>query len=316
MSRATWLQNGPFGVMVHYLPHVCDRQLKTEPDWDTAVARFDMTRFCDTLQEAGAGWVFFPFGQNCGPYCCPNPVIERLVGTGWSTKRDLMGDLAQELQKRALPLIGYLPSEMWCREESMQHAFGWDIEDYSKTVFQQNWQAAIRYWGEQFGEQLAGWWFDGCYEACKMSWMPAEKAHWDSRRFIKDAWFGAARAGNPNRSVAMNPGANRMTCVFEDEEDYLSGEINDLLPPPETLPRQMLPQGLLWLDCFWMHTMDAYKPEARTGRIPAPRFKLEDVRELAQAYSKRGGGLTLNIGIYRDGTLAEDSVEFLRNLSR
>jgi hypothetical protein len=313
-SRAQWLKKAKLGLMVHYLPHVGDRQLRTEPDWNTCVNGFDVDKFCDTAVEIGSGWIIFPFGQNCGPYCSPNPVVTRLAGNQWVTERDLFGELTAAAKKRNLAMIAYLPSEMWSREPELQRAMGWNEASFDKSAFQKNWREVIRHWGERFGADLAGWWYDGCYDATKKGFIPDGKNNWDNSRFDEERWFEAARAGNPARSVAMCAGNETFKLLFENQEDYLSGETGALLPPPENLPDHVLPHALTWLECFWMHTETAYDPEKRTGVIPPPRFEVQDVRDWLDLYDARGGGCTINIGIYRDGSLPEPSLDFLRKL--
>jgi len=65
--------------------------------------------------------------------------------------------------------------------------------------------------------------------------------------------------------------------------------------------------SLVWLDCFWFHT-DPEKP------IPPPRFFDAELHDYLYTRHRNGGGVTLNIGIYRDGSLAEASLEQVRRM--
>ncbi len=313
MDRAFWLNQPPFGIMVHYIPIIANHDGSFHPDWNQCVNNFDVSNFCDKIAETGAKWLIMPFGQNSGEYISPNPELAKYIGLKYFTDRDLMLDIACELKKKGIRLVAYLPSEVWCHEEHIQNALGWNIDPVDKTVFMERWYKVIEYWGNKFGDLLSGWWFDGCYTAADKPFIPEGKNGWSNARFDKNKWFAAARAENADRAVSLCPGANLMEYVW-DEEDYLSGEMNELLGPPNRLPVNIRSHGLVWLECFWGHSPEQGKDFS--GTIAAPRFSINELTEWIEKFRLRGGGCTINIGIYRDGSLPKKSIQFLSEVNQ
>ena len=313
MDKTLWLKETPFGVMVHYLPVIANRDGSLMPDWDECVQNFDVKKFCNQLVKAGAKWLIMPFGQNHGAYISPNPELEKYLGTGYFTKRDLMKELALALKKRDIKLVAYLPTEVWGHDKYVREALGWELDPVDKSVFMERWYKAVEYWSKTFGELIVGWWFDGCYTASDKDFIPEGRNGWTNERFDKDKWFKAARAGNPARAVCMCPGANLMQYVWPDE-DYLCGEVNELLDPPDGLPENMTPHALTWLECRWGHVPEKGKKNGFIKEIPPPRFKVKEMAEWIEKFRSRNGGCTINIGIYRDGSLPKASIDFLEKV--
>ena len=166
MGEVKWMQDGPFGLMVHYLKETMPSQGKPVTDWNQMADAFPVKSFCDEVEHTGAKWLIFPFGQNNGYYCSPNPVLERLLPSHCS-ERDLMREIAATLKGKGIRLIAYLPSEPDSAVEEIRNAFGWDIDPVDKSGFQHVYMEFIRAWAERFGTLIDGWWFDGCYDAHK-----------------------------------------------------------------------------------------------------------------------------------------------------
>jgi hypothetical protein len=308
-NRAAWLRKRPFGVMVHYLPVILDREGTLSPaDWEDAVDAFDVPRFCAEIARTGAQWLIFPFGQNTGKYCAPNPVLDRFIG-GYTCRRNLAKEIALELRRRDISFVGYLPTEVWSREREFQDALGWHDDPADKTLFHRRYEQVVRYWTEDLGTLMSGMWLDGCYQASEKCFLPPVENQWDNSRFTA-SWFEAVRAGNPDLAIAMNLGANCFDCIFP-QQDFLAGEVDEPLPPPEEAP--VAKHALLWLDCFWMFKQKPEKPDAKMT-MPPPRFSRESLSAWLTLCHQRDCGVTFNLGIYRDGTLADQSVELLKEL--
>lgn len=305
MSRVKWMTSN-YGIGVHYLPHVPypDGTLK---DFNEMADNFDVKGFADKMEMMGAKWVLFPFGQNTGRYWSENPYIEKYV-PDCCTKRDLVYDIAVELQKRNMRLITYLPTEVDVQEEDFRNAFDWH-KSLDKKEFMEKWMKVVTYYGEKFGTLISGWWFDGCYNSDFKTFMPTHG--WDNSRFDKEKWIKAVKAGNPDRVFAMCNGANQMSYVME-EEEYLAGELSEGLTKfpwdvdynycnPD-LQKQW--HAFITTDCFWMWNYEE-NPEG----IPLPRFKDAEIFNYAEKCLDKGGAITFNIGIYGDGSLAQPTVE-------
>lgn len=317
MAEVKWMRDGAFGVMVHYLSHVYDQEGRCQGDWFSLIEQFDVPVFCNEIAATGAKWLIFTYGQNTGLYNAPNPEIEKLL-PGICSPRNLVKEIAVELAKRGIKLLAYLPTECWCNTAEVKHAFGWDIDRCDKTEFMKNWTRVMRYWAEDLGQDGWGWWFDGCYNSYEKNWMDPNEQGWDNSRFGDfAAWLSAAKAGNPQAVVAMCSGANTFKYVTR-KEDYLAGESGNLdhLPDGKLVDGVLQWHTLLPIDCAWMHTPKSYPGDQLPayGKIPPPKYKDNELFKYVKQWNAKGGAVTMNIGIYRDGSLAEGSLAQLKRL--
>ena len=305
MSAIPWMQEGPFGLMVHWLSHTQPRQGHGIADWDDKVSAFNLDHFWSQVRETGARWLIFPFGQNTGLYCSPNSFLDTHF-PGLCSKRDLFREIAQRAKEVGLRMIAYLPSEADAQPAETRRFWEWDSHPRDKSRFQRKYMEFIRAYAESHGELIDGWWFDGCYNAIENPYLRTRT--WHNGRFDYAEWAAASRAGNPNAVIAMNFGVDDRYPFRE--QDYLAGECNDLTAHKcETaLVDGMQWHALLWIDCCWIH---AKCP----GPIDPPRFSLDDLHAFVQGAHTNGGGVTLNAGIYEDGTIAEASVSQLGMLA-
>ena len=296
------MQAGPFGLMVHWLSHTQPRQGKGIADWDEKVNAFNLDAFWNQVRQTGAKWLIFPFGQNTALYCSPNAYLDECF-PGLCSKRDLFREIAQRAKADGIRMIAYIPSEADVQPAETRRFWEWDLHPRDKSRFQQKFMEFIRAYSVAHGDLIDGWWFDGCYDAIEKSFLRTRS--WHNGRFDYPAWQAAVRAGNPRSVIAMCRGANDPGYVFR-EQDYLAGECNDLdvLKCGGPLVDGMQWHALLWIDCFWMHCEGP-------GPIQAPRFSLDDLYEFVHTSHRNGGGVTLNIGIYEDGSLAEESLQQL-----
>ena len=97
------------------------------------------------------------------------------------SRRDLMLELAQQLQQRGKRLIIYMPSDI---ETSISSRSGVKPEDYGTWY-----RSLVRAYSEKFGKLHHGWWFDSC--------VPLPNERWEE-------WLAACRAGNPDSAVAFS----------------------------------------------------------------------------------------------------------------
>lgn len=295
MPVIDWMQRGPFGIMVHWTSATAPRpDGPALTDWNEAVDAFPVDKFCDEIAGTGAGWLIWPIGHSSGEgvYCSPNPYLEQIL-PGHCSRRDLFREIAEGITRRGMRMIAYLSSSG--SGKPLQDALGWDRDPSDKREFQKGLARVVRAWSQSMGPLISGWWFDGCYEG------PRTNFTYDNTRFEGCDWGEAVRAGNPESVYALNPGANTFQYVSEDE-GFLAGEANDLrVRPGRPLTGDKQWHALVWIDCFWVH-------DTPGRRIDAPRFFDPELHGYLHQCHQNGGAVTLNIGIYRDGTLAEQSL--------
>lgn len=297
MSKAQWM-SGKYGIMVHFLSHIGAKEGGKKFSPNEMADNFDVVKFAEEVEEMGASWVIFPIGQNTGFYWSENPFLEERV-PGCCSKRDLIMEIADELILRDIRFIAYLPTEMDAQGTVMREAFAWD-ETADKQEFMRRYIPVVRYYAEKFNKKISGWWFDGCYNASEKDFLRTRD--WSNDRFDKKLWLESAKAGNPDAVIAMCNGANHMNCVFWEDEEYLPGETNDLTHLPwdyDSEEKQW--HALTWLDCFWMNL--------EGQRMPDPKYSDEELFTYVKTCLNKGGAVTLNIGIYEDGSLAEKTQE-------
>lgn len=295
MPTIDWMQQGPFGLMVHWLSDIAPPPGgRAFDDWNDMVDAFPVDQFCDQVAATGVGWLIWPFGQNTGRYCSPNACLEALV-PGCCSRRDLFREIAEGITQRDMRMLAYLPSAVRRQSDKVRAALGWDLDPNDKREFQRRYAGVVREWSQTMGPLISGWWFDGAYEG------PRTDFTYDSSRFDIPEWGEAVRAGNPASIYALNPGANTFQYVSEDE-GYLAGEANDLrVRPGRPLIGDKQWHALTWIDCFWMHK-DPGSP------IDAPRYFDAELHAYLDACHRNGGAVTLNIGIYNDGSMPEASL--------
>jgi hypothetical protein len=309
------MQGAGFGLMVHWLapgpaPEVGERLL--EPD--RAVDGFDLERFRTDFEQSGADWLIFTIGQNTGFYASPNAVLDRLVGSGHASRRDLVLEIARAVHRLGKRFIAYLPAEVNAQSPEIHAGFAWNPADQSE--FQRRYTRFIREYAARLGSLLDGWWFDGCY-----TWPAFHNSLYDW-----PLWCGAARAGNPDAALAFNDGS---FCVGIDrplapDQDYLSGEVEVLRTgmlrlgrgedAPLVLPLTRFVPGtscqwhaLVPIDCHWAHEAP--------GPMEPPRYRDDELFAFVKRCRSVGGAVTLNVGIYQEGHLGAESLSQLRRLS-
>ena len=95
--RASWMKDGRWGVMNHYLADWKAQENHLEmnvEEWNKLVDHFDVAALADQLATVGASWYQISLGQNSGFYLAPNDTYDRIVGQpGHCSRRDLVADL-------------------------------------------------------------------------------------------------------------------------------------------------------------------------------------------------------------------------------
>jgi hypothetical protein len=292
-----WLKDSKYGVMFHYLYGMAGTgsgEYNPE-EWNQIVDSFNVEKFVDQVVESGAGYVIFTLGQNSGYYCAPNAKFNEYTGLEPGERmshRDLIMEMADALREKGKKLILYLPShpagndrfEPWFEE-----GLGWRPRAGSHnptTDDPSRWYDVIRYWSERYGDKLAGWWFDGVY--------------WPQIHDFK-AFADAAKAGNPNRIIAFNPGIT--IAKVSDYQDYTAGEIN---PPAKNSPSNRWHEGLQWHMLTYIGS---------TWGQAGASFTDEQLLSLVERVNAGGGVVTFDAKISYDGTIDEQHLNQLKLLN-
>ncbi|MBO0930181.1 alpha-L-fucosidase [Fibrella aquatilis] len=333
--RAYWMK-GKYGLMVHWLaPGPPSRKGAHVDDLNKATTNFDIDGFMADFDKTGADWLIFTMGQNTGFYASPNAVIDSLAGSGHTPRRDLALDIAKAVKKRGKQFIAYLPCEVRANK-AMHQGFGWNTQPGTdQAEFQKKYLKAIREWAIKFGPNLDGWWFDGCY-----TWdaFPNKYMQWED-------WYAASRAGNKNAVITFNDGSfcANSTKPIINSQDYLSGEVEVLIDGKIRLGRKakadgislFMPKGayvdgtqclyhaLLPIDACWEHgtpwdpsqkvPFTPVMPKAQ-DEMETPVYTDKELIKFVANFTKVGGAVTLNAGIFQEGRLGPKTIKQLKIL--
>src|SRR5258708_14422779 len=74
-----------------------------------AVDAFDVKAFANMVEEMGAGYVVFTL-NHAHPHCAAPIQSWEAIHPGWTTRRDLLGELADALEARNIRFLLYINS--------------------------------------------------------------------------------------------------------------------------------------------------------------------------------------------------------------
>lgn len=305
-SNTDWMA-GHWGVGVHYLPSMYDFTGNGgSVVWNEAVNSFDVEKFSDSAQSAGASWVLFTIGHGSGYYAAPNATLDRFSGYQPGERnatRDLIMDLANALNTRGLKLIIYLPSNAPHLDDKIAHGLGlttksevngnWNIN----YTFLQRWPQVIEEWSDRYGARVSGWWLDGFY--VDNGFTPE----------MGQIYAAAARHGNSQAVIALNLGANNWPEAASPYQDFLAGEQGINLYPP-TAGRWSIGQNNPTTAVQWF----AFNLLSTDWITAGLAHSDEDAKEYMKTTLNHGGAITWNVYVSADGTIDQAELEQLNRI--
>lgn len=301
-SSTDWLIAAKYGLMFHWTSQTRPRSGLPKPYCD-AVHDFDADRFAEMVSQMGAGFVVFTTSHAGFYFPGPNPVIDAIL-PGRTCPRDLVGDLAKALGRRNIKLElyfhpGHDDKEWWQRTHFNE----------DKAAYFDLWCKIISQIGKQYGDQLAGFWFDDA----AFTYYPFN-APWQRMT-------AAAKTGNPNRLIAYNswilPKLNEFYEVFAGENAFSTEMIDGegYLPIGGTGrftggPQQGL-QGQITaiVNGEWGH----FKTDAP---IDPPQYSADVmIKKIEDSMMRRNVPL-LDVEVYQDGTISPETLQMFETTRR
>ncbi len=292
-----WFRDAGWGVFVHWLwdvQNVGDRpntQGKPAVSLDAWVNGFDVEAFAAQVKESGANYVMFTMMQRTRYLVAPNETYEKLTGykRGEATAhRDLVEDLYAALHKRGIPLLLYWTGDGPRQDPQAAAGMGgWSGQVTDAYV--ENWARVAAEYSRRYGEKVRGWWVDGCY-----SHIGYNEKRWS-------LLATGLKAGNPHAIVALNNPSMRYANSSTAEDDFTTGEVNALSDIPEER----------WRDGKQFHVLSYLG--ANWG-LPDCRYTLAFLADYIGQVTAAGGVVTLDVALYRDGTLDPAQVKLLSQL--
>ena len=287
-SRAgtEWLNKAGYGLMFHWTSQSIGRDGTNKP-YAQAVADFPLDRFVEMVIATGAGYVLFTVGH-AQPYC-PAPLSSwEKYHPGKTTKRDLISEMADALNAKGVKLMCYFPT----------HVVG-KYPKASSEEFTRMTTDILKEFGERYGERVAGYWFDGFYQCFE------KYPDFSFRDF-----FTVCKAGNPQRIIAVNSWIYPNVTEWQ---DYWAGEVAGPVEIPVNGTNARGPgqglryQALLIMEPYWVQQKVA---------MPEPRFDAQTLGDYISQCMTNGGAVTINLGIYQDGSVDPRAVDVLKGVKQ
>lgn len=288
-----WFQQAGYGVFVHYLATLQNNpeklnSLGRETSWDDCLNEFDVDRFAQTMHEVGAGYVIFTVMQITRYLIAPNATYDALTGYAPGeacAQRDLIADLAAALGQYHIPLLLYYTGDGPRADPQAAKAIG--CSPKVTPEFVRNWSNIAKEYSERYGEKVVGWWVDGCYP-----WIGYNDE-------LLTTFTAALKAGNPRSLVAFNRGVDPKVMSYTPAEDYTCGEQNQFFDLPASR----------WLDGEQWHLLSFL---GEHWGAPGCRYSKRDLAEYVFDAKQRGGVISIDVMLYRDGGLERSQVEVLK----
>lgn len=296
-SSAKWLGDAQYGLMFQWGQWGYPEHGERKP-WPKMIDDFDVEKFADMVQSTGAGYVIWSTVWRSYYFPAPIQSIEQIM-PGHTSKRDLIGDLADALHRRGIKLVLYYNGS------ALTDFRGADPNEVGTDAqFRKNWIAIVTEVGERYGNRVAGWFIDE-------GWYPSPFE--EENRALK--------AGYPGRFVSFNDWVRPRTTDFEDVEfgEGLNG-LNDsagtLFPdgPPaggngiyvEGLHKGLQAHGMFILDGpDW----GIWHPDTK---IAKPMFTSEQIVNMAKGAKAHHVALSFNLLMYEDGTVSRASLDAVK----
>jgi hypothetical protein len=298
-SRANtdWFANAGYGLWFCFLDLTTPRRGPPKPYGDS-VAALDVKRMAKTVHDCGAAYLLFTV--NHGDPTCPAPIRSwEKLHPGWTTKRDLIAELADALGEYGIHLMLY----MNCPGAGMliqQPGSAIDLPTFGEAEYANQLIAIFEEFGARYGDKIKGWWLD--------SWFQTMEAY---PNLPNEAIDRAIKSGFKDCLVSVNHWAFPTEVQWQ---DYWCGEITDLPARPFEARHLNYGPGVglqahsaIRLDAPWFHiTQD--KP------MEPPRYSASQLADYIRTCHADGAPVTLGVGIYQDGTIGEKSAAVLQEL--
>lgn len=298
-ANTDWFVKAGYGVWFHFLDFTTPRHGPRKP-YAQAVDDLDVNALASLVDEMGARYVIFT--TNHGDPTCPAPIKSwEDIHPGWTTKRDLIADLADALNRRGIRLLLY----MNCPGlgNLVQLASGAvDRPTYSEERYAEILTQVLREFGLRYREKVAGYWFD--------SWFQTGESY---PNLPFEQLSQAIKSGNSDCLIAYN----YWSFPIETEwQDYWAGELTTL--PLKRFGSRHIQRGAgkglqahsaIRLDSSWFHIT----PDTPIG---PPIYTAEQLSEYIKSCMDDQAVVSVGIAIYQDGTVSESSRRVMRSVRR
>jgi Alpha-L-fucosidase len=298
-ANTDWFVKAGYGVWFHFLDLTVPRRgpRKSYPE---AVNDLDVEALASLVEETGAGYVIFTV--NHGDPTCPAPIRSwEEVHPGWTTRRDLIGDLAKALNKRDIRLLLYMNCPGLGNLVQLPGT-AIDSPTISEEKYTEILITVFTEFGYRYRQRVAGYWLD--------SWFQTDESY---PNLPFDKLFCAIKAGYPDRLIAYNYWAFPVETEWQ---DFWAGELTEL--PLRRFRTRYIQRGAgkglqahsaIKLDAPWFHITPDTDMEQ-------PLYTAEQLVEYVKTCMEDQSVVSIGVGIFQDGTIGRKSLPILRQLRR
>ena len=223
----------------------------------------------------------------------------------------------------------------------------------SQKEFQIFWNKVVREWSLRFGKLLDGWFFDGGYcliqtEEERMELFAAARAGnpgsalslnysgfdiWDVPLIHKDEdyfsgettllkdglplahWRDRSERCRKYLGLPSSPEASPIHVMYEPAGSTVPGH-------PEVLMHSLVPIDAFWyrkgnVEWLWDNPDSLYMKHPETlkdGVMEAPMYSRAELERLIHSFCGKGAALTLNLGVFADGSFSEKTMKLIDGL--
>ncbi len=330
--KQKYLDSVRWGVFTHFLanpPGDSVDEIVSAEKWNQIVDTFDVKKLAKQLSLVSADYFCITIGQNSGHYCSPNNTYDVLTGISPSkcSKRDLVLEIALELEKYDIDMWVYLPSGAPNCEPQATKALEWENGKWDESAlkftskrlknFQIKWEKIIKEWSLRWNDKIKAWWIDGCY-------FPDDMYHHKTSPNY-ESFANALRAGNKDAALAFNRGLEypfELQCKYD---DYTAGEIGPLLPLGIAKEKKKIYPGYLTINrddsSEYIHKnlgnkkLHVLSHLGETWGGKNPRLPIELAVGYSKYISEKGGIITWDVGLNSDGTIPDSFIEQFKGIN-
>ena len=201
---ASWMKDGKYGLFVHWsaLSYPFHGDQPRAQWFQKSVEMFDVKVFADAVEKTGAAWVNFTATHKGFYWPGPNAALDKVL-PGRTAKRDLLGEIIDELGRRGIRTLFYLHTGYNGYESEFWKASG--AEDFDNKRFSDNIEAIIRDCSLRYGKKLSGF---GYIDGALQFNYPLDP-YWEG-------WARAVKAGNPSAVVGFSSNRGPVVSPFSD----------------------------------------------------------------------------------------------------
>ncbi len=322
-------------------------------DWNTCVNEFDVELFAKQMNELRCGYVVFTVGQGMKYWCAPNEIYNRITGykTGEAcSSRDLIADLIAALKVYDIPLFLYFTGDGPYQDAQAGDRMGLRRASITEQVdekFVRHWGMVLKEYSLRYGTDIKGWWIDGCYnylgytdpllehlKECASAGNPdalitfnngVEWKDYDNPKFAQ--FYNPSDC--PIRKMEKIEDA-MLTGLYDDTgymeidiekqmhiaDDYPAGEKNDftMLPSGKPLPFVWHTLSFLGITTDKNPPKPPYQSNGSGWGAFGSRYSAQYMYDYVSKVNERGGVVSIDVALFRDGSLDAGQVETLRLL--